>query len=102
MDNKISEKDFAETLILYAGLPEAKRIKMIKRVKKKYKESLVSRHRSEIMLKNNVSNQFFFFNQGITFEEYLDFYEVLKFINDIDTALMFYHVAGASIDKGNI
>ena len=26
--------------------------------------------------------------------------EVLKVINDIDTALMFYHVAGASIDKG--
>ena len=38
--------------------------------------------------------------QGITFEEFLDFYNVLKHINDIDTALMFYHVAGASIDKG--
>ncbi len=38
--------------------------------------------------------------QGITFQEYLDFYKVLKYINDIDTALMFYHVAGASIDKG--
>ena len=40
------------------------------------------------------------FSQGITFGEYLDFYKVLKYINDIDTALMFYHVAGASIDKG--
>ena len=39
--------------------------------------------------------------QGISFEEYLDFYRVLKYINDIDTALMFYHVAGASIDKGS-
>ena len=38
--------------------------------------------------------------KGITFAEYLDFFEVLKFINDVDTALMFYHVAGASIDKG--
>ena len=38
--------------------------------------------------------------QGITFEEFLNFMEVLKVINDIDTALMFYHVAGASIDKG--
>ena len=40
------------------------------------------------------------FLQGITFDEYLDFYKVLRFINDVDTALMFYHVAGASIDKG--
>jgi hypothetical protein len=38
--------------------------------------------------------------QGITFEEFFNFMEVLKVINDIDTALMFYHVAGASIDKG--
>ena len=43
----------------------------------------------------------FTFYQGITFEEYLDFFKVLKFINDIDTALVFYHVAGASIDKGD-
>jgi len=38
--------------------------------------------------------------QGISFEEYIDFFQVLKHINDVDTALMFYHVAGASIDKG--
>jgi len=79
-DNRISEKAFAEILLLYAGLPEPKRIKMMKRVKRKYKEDA----------------------PGITFEEYLDFYEVLKFINDIDTALMFYHVAGASIDKATL
>lgn len=42
------------------------------------------------------------FLQGITFQEYLNFFEVLKYINDVDTALMFYHVAGASIDKGSI
>jgi hypothetical protein len=42
------------------------------------------------------------FLQGITFQEYLNFFEVLKYINDVDTALMFYHVAGASIDKGRI
>ena len=27
---------------------------------------------------------------------------MLKHIHDIDTALMFYHVAGASIDKGKL
>jgi hypothetical protein len=38
--------------------------------------------------------------QGITFDEYSSFFEVLKHITDVDTALSFYHVAGASIDKG--
>lgn len=37
--------------------------------------------------------------QGITFKEYYDFAQVLKNINEIDTALTFYHVAGAAIDK---
>jgi len=39
--------------------------------------------------------------KGISFEEYVDFFQVLKYINDVDTALMFYHIAGASIDKGH-
>lgn len=39
-------------------------------------------------------------SQGITFKEFVDFYQVMQFINDIDTALMFYHLAGASIDQG--
>lgn len=40
-----------------------------------------------------------FILQGIRFQEYYDFAQVLKSINEIDTALTFYHVAGASIDK---
>jgi len=40
------------------------------------------------------------FVKGIGFDEYLNFFQLLKHINDVDTALMFYHVAGASIDKG--
>lgn len=35
----------------------------------------------------------------MTFKEYYDFAQVLKSINEIDTALTFYHVAGAAIDK---
>jgi len=49
---------------------------------------------------NVIYSSHYRFFQGITFDEYLDFYKVLRFINDVDTALMFYHVAGASIDKG--
>jgi hypothetical protein len=30
-----------------------------------------------------------------------NFFTFLKNINDVDTALSFYHMAGASLDKGN-
>lgn len=46
---------------------------------------------------------FFIFSplvQGITFEEVENFFTFLKNVNDVDTALSFYHMAGASIDKG--
>lgn len=42
------------------------------------------------------------FVQGITFEEVENFFTFLKNINDVDTALSFYHMAGASIDKGRL
>lgn len=37
---------------------------------------------------------------GITQEDYLHFFHFLNNINDVDTALTFYHIAGASIDQG--
>jgi hypothetical protein len=37
-DGKITEKDFGDILLLYAGLNENKRIKMMKRVKKAFKD----------------------------------------------------------------
>jgi len=40
------------------------------------------------------------FAQGISFEEVENFFTFLKNVNDVDTALSFYHMAGASIDKG--
>ena len=41
------------------------------------------------------------FIQGLTFQEVENFFTFLKNINDVDTALSFYHMAGASLDKGN-
>lgn len=38
--------------------------------------------------------------QGITKDEYLKFFHFLNNINDVDTALTFYNIAGASIDQG--
>ncbi|XP_075279304.1 calcium uptake protein 1, mitochondrial isoform X3 [Opisthocomus hoazin] len=37
--------------------------------------------------------------EGLTFEEVESFFTFLKNINDVDTALSFYHMAGASLDK---
>lgn len=37
--------------------------------------------------------------QGISRQDYLNFFHFLNNINDVDTALTFYHIAGASIDQ---
>ncbi|KAL5018067.1 hypothetical protein ScPMuIL_003789 [Solemya velum] len=76
-DGKITEKDFGSILLIYAGLPDSKRMRMLRRVRKKYKEN----------------------PEGLTFQEYLDFWKFLKSITDVDTALSFYHLAGVSIDE---
>jgi len=39
--------------------------------------------------------------RGISEEDYLHFFHFLNNINDVDTALTFYHIAGASIDQGS-
>lgn len=51
------------------------------------------------------NNVFYFFSfkdnpKGIDKDEYLKFFHFLNNINDVDTALTFYHIAGASIDPG--
>lgn len=37
-------------------------------------------------------------SKGISRDDYLKFFHFLNNINDVDTALTFYHIAGASID----
>lgn len=76
-DGSISEKDFASILLTYAGYPDSKKSRMVKRVKKKFKDD----------------------GKGVTFEEYVSFWKFLKSVNDVDTALSFYHLAGVSIDQ---
>ncbi|KAI4465781.1 ef hand domain family a1a2-related [Holotrichia oblita] len=38
-------------------------------------------------------------SQGVAKEDYLNLFHFLNNINDVDTALTFYHIAGASIDE---
>merc|ERR1712029_97487 len=75
----ISEKEFADLLIAYAGFPAKKKAKMMKRVKKGF-------HNGD----------------GIILDDFLNFYQVLYSINDIDTALTFYNIAGAPIQRSTM
>ncbi|XP_023219670.1 calcium uptake protein 1 homolog, mitochondrial-like isoform X1 [Centruroides sculpturatus] len=77
-EGKIREIDFADLLLTYAGMPEKRKLKMLKRVKKAFKQS----------------------TKGISLDDYLRFFHFLNNIADVDTALTFYHIAGASIDEG--
>ncbi|KAH9644293.1 hypothetical protein HF086_003792 [Spodoptera exigua] len=69
-NGRITEADFAELLLAYAGYPAKKK--------------------ARIFRDHGV---------GITKDDYLKFFHFLNNINDVDTALTFYHIAGASIDQ---
>ncbi|XP_049839208.1 calcium uptake protein 1 homolog, mitochondrial isoform X4 [Schistocerca gregaria] len=79
-NGNISEADFTELLLAYAGYPQKKKTRMLKRVKKAFKENA----------------------KGISKDDYLKFFHFLNNINDVDTALTFYHIAGASIDQATL
>nr|XP_020455058.1 calcium uptake protein 1, mitochondrial isoform X2 [Monopterus albus] len=76
VDGRITERQFGGMLLAYSGVQSRKLKHMQKGLKKMFKDA-----------------------QGITFEELENFFTFLKNVNDVDTALSFYHMAGASIDK---
>ncbi|XP_006563774.1 calcium uptake protein 1 homolog, mitochondrial isoform X2 [Apis mellifera] len=79
-NGRITEIDFTELLLAYAGYPDKKKAKIRKTVKKRFKDN----------------------PKGIDKDEYLKFFHFLNNINDVDTALTFYHIAGASIDQATL
>ncbi|XP_050421755.1 calcium uptake protein 1 homolog, mitochondrial [Adelges cooleyi] len=79
-DGTITEVEFTDLLLAYAGYPPKKKSRLIKRVKKAFKDNA----------------------KGISKEDYIKFFHFLNNINDVDTALTFYHIAGASIDQGTL
>lgn len=76
VNDRITERQFGGMLLAYSGVQSRKLKQMQKGLKKMFKDA-----------------------QGITFEEVENFFTFLKNVNDVDTALSFYHMAGASIDK---
>uniref|UniRef100_A0A674GMW6 Calcium uptake protein 1, mitochondrial n=1 Tax=Taeniopygia guttata TaxID=59729 RepID=A0A674GMW6_TAEGU len=78
VDGRITERQFGSMLLAYSGVQSKKLTVMLKQLKKHFQDG-----------------------EGLTFEEVENFFTFLKNINDVDTALSFYHMAGASLDKGN-
>ncbi|KAI3363100.1 hypothetical protein L3Q82_011749, partial [Scortum barcoo] len=76
VNGRITERQFGGMLLAYSGVQSRKLKQMQRGLKKMFKDA-----------------------QGITFEEVENFFTFLKNVNDVDTALSFYHMAGASIDK---
>ncbi|XP_076981093.1 calcium uptake protein 1, mitochondrial isoform X3 [Tamandua tetradactyla] len=76
VDGRITERQFGGMLLAYSGVQSKKLTTMQKQLKKHFKEG-----------------------KGLTFQEVENFFTFLKNINDVDTALSFYHMAGASLDK---
>ncbi|MBN3285838.1 MICU1 protein, partial [Polyodon spathula] len=79
VDGRITERQFGSMLLAYSGVQSRKLTVMLKNLKKQFKDG-----------------------PGITFDEVENFFTFLKNVNDVDTALSFYHMAGASIDKATM
>ena len=80
-ETRMTELDFASSLLAYSGLSEKRVKKMLKRIRQAY----------PVQEKNK--------SIGISFADYQNFYNFLRNIHDIDVALTFYHIAGGAIDK---
>jgi hypothetical protein len=88
-------------ILAYANLPSGQRKRMLNRIEQIYNEEN-SKVNFETHLKHVQSKLTSWFDQQeITLKDYEDFFKVLCSIHDIDTALKFYTIAGASIDKSN-
>ncbi|CAB4063056.1 MICU1 [Lepeophtheirus salmonis] len=75
INSENSTKGNIDLLITYAGFNPTKKQRFIKRL-------------------TNLSD-----TTGITLDEYLNFYQVLYNISDVDASLTFYHIAGAPIER---
>ncbi|KAI9519987.1 Calcium uptake protein 1, mitochondrial [Dissostichus eleginoides] len=113
VNGRISERQFGGMLLAYSGVQSRKLKQMQKGLKKMFKDAQARKRVRAVCLREEeivrgcegdwVRGQCFpsdgVIAAGITFEEVENFFTFLKNVNDVDTALSFYHMAGASIDK---
>ncbi len=81
---RISEKQFAELLLTYADYSPKRRGAVLKRVKKKYR---------------NTEERTF---PGISLEDYVQIFDLLMNLEDVEKALHFHTLAGASISESTL
>ena len=92
-EGRISERHLAELLLTYADYSAKKRSAVLKRVKRKYKQGGKDNKKDD----NNLMKY-----PGINLDDYIKIFHVLMHIEDVDKALYFYHLAGASIDHATL
>lgn len=76
VDGRITEWEFADMLLTYSSFHEKKKQKILRKVKKYFKEN----------------------SKGIAFKDYLDFFCFMRNISEADMALSFHNAAGKAID----
>ncbi|EDO46619.1 predicted protein [Nematostella vectensis] len=77
VDGRISEVEFADMLLTYSSFQEKKKQQILKRVKKAFKEN----------------------SQGVTFQDYVDFFTFLRNLSEAEVALSFHMAANRAIDS---
>jgi len=111
----ISEKHFAELLLTYADYTAKKRAVVLKRVKKAYGGSAgggggAGSHDDAAAVRRSENDDVVTFDvadededaKGISLEDYFKIFSILIHIDDLDKALCFYNLAGASIDPSTL
>lgn len=91
---RITEKQLAELLLTYADYSAKKKGAVLKRVKQRYK---FSPDQSDLNQVDDAGEP-----PGVALEDYIDIFSVLVHIDDVDKALCFYNLAGASIDQATL
>lgn len=95
-NNMISQKAFAQMIVLHANFTDEKQRKIKKKIKKLNKKQKVKVLNEETgeeethVIQPEV--------RGVTFKEVYDFFEFMKNIHDVDTAFAFYAMSGKEID----
>ena len=97
IDGRISELDFAEWLIVFAGYSDKKKRKILKRVGSQFSSDKGDGDDNENEKLDNVSNV-----PGITWEEYHNFCKFLHLTFDVDAALQLHSVSGSRVDRATL
>lgn len=110
---------FATLLLQHSGLPEKRQQRMMQRVKKVYAKKRrgddeegaeEGEGEKQLPISGNVidpkpGNELTLIPpkpRGISYDDVKAFFQLLDNISDVDTALTFYHMAGASVDRSTL